>query len=258
MKNLMLLALLGMSQAVRQRDEDNSPDDDTTVLWRVTPDAGDVPNHQKVQLNEKTVLRMRGRGVNRVLGDNTFLQYDESEGPTKEDNGDLDEVVVYREADVKNGEKFSGWTNPLSWTDEGADDDTVLVQGKSKIRYDESEGPTKEDNGDLDEVVVYREADVKNGEKFSGWTNPLSWTDDGDDDDTVLLQHKSKVRYDEAEGPTKEDNGELDEAVVYREADVKNGEKFSGWTNPLSWADDGNDDDTVLFMLKSKVPKNMI
>ena len=55
------------------------------------------------------------------------------------------------------------------------------------MKYDESEGPTKEDNGELDQVVVYREDDVKNGEKFSGWTNPLSWVDAGDDDDTVLL-----------------------------------------------------------------------
>ena len=117
------------------------------------------------------------------------MKYDESEGPTKEDNGELDQVVVYREDDVKNGEKFSGWTNPLSWTDAGDDDDTILLQQKQKLKmkYDESEGPTKEDNGELDQVVVYREDDIKNGEKFSGWTNPLSWVDAGDDDDTVLL-----------------------------------------------------------------------
>ena len=78
----------------------------------------------------------------------------------------------------------------MSWTDAGDDDDTVLLQQRQKLRtkYEESEGPTKEDNGELDQVVVYREDDVKNGEKFSGWTNPLSWTDAGDDDDTVLLQ----------------------------------------------------------------------
>jgi iron uptake system EfeUOB component EfeO/EfeM len=56
-----------------------------------------------------------------------YIQYDESEGPTKEDNGELDNVVVYRENDVANGAKFSGWTNPLSWTDSGADDDTVVL-----------------------------------------------------------------------------------------------------------------------------------
>jgi iron uptake system EfeUOB component EfeO/EfeM len=114
------------------------------------------------------------------------IKYDESEGPTKEDNGELDQVVVYRENDIANGAKFSGWTNPLSWTDSGADDDTVVLQIKSNIKYDESEGPTKEDNGELDQVVVYRESDVANGAKFSGWTNPLSWTDNGADDDTVV------------------------------------------------------------------------
>jgi len=160
-----------------------------------------------------------------------------------------------REDDIKNGEKKSGWSNPLSWSDEGEEDDRVVLQLKSQLnqiklrmymQYDEAEGPTKEDNGELDNVVVYREDDVKNGEKKSGWTNPLSWEDEGQDDDTVLAQILLKQKYDEAEGPTKEDNGELDNVVVYREDDVKNGEKFSGWTNPLSWEDEGQDDDTVL------------
>ena len=145
-----ILALIGASQAatVRQMAID-TPDDDTVVLWKVTADSD-------------------------------LVQYDEAEGPTKEDNGDADNVVVYRENDIKNGAKFHGWTNPLAWTDAGADDDTVLAQ------YDESEGPTKEDNGDLDNVVVYRENDIANGKKFYGWTNPIAWTDDGTDDDIVL------------------------------------------------------------------------
>ena len=42
------------------------------------------------------------------------------------------------------------------------------------------------DFGEKDPNVVTREADVKNGEKFSGWTNPLSWTDDGSDDNLVV------------------------------------------------------------------------
>jgi len=53
--------------------------------------------------------------------------YDVSEGPTKEDNGEADPSVVYRESDIENGKKKSGWTNPLGWTDSGADDDTVLL-----------------------------------------------------------------------------------------------------------------------------------
>jgi iron uptake system EfeUOB component EfeO/EfeM len=114
------------------------------------------------------------------------------------------------------------------------------------MKYAESEGPTKEDNGENDNVVVYRENDIENGKKKSGWTNPLSWADDGNDDDVVLAQTLLQTRYDESEGPTKEDNGENDNVVVYRENDIENGKKKSGWTNPLSWADDGNDDDTVL------------
>ena len=42
------------------------------------------------------------------------------------------------------------------------------------------------DFGEKDPNVMYREEDIKNGEKFSGWTNPLSWTDDGTADDLVV------------------------------------------------------------------------
>ena len=48
----------------------------------------------------------------------------------------------------------------------------------------------------------------------------------------LLLASVSAVtlKYDESEGPTKADNGEIEEAVVYREADSANGKKESGWT----------------------------
>jgi iron uptake system EfeUOB component EfeO/EfeM len=270
------LALIGAASAASikplsyhwNEDQNEAPEDDATVLWRVTPDYGekdgnimsreaDVKNGEKKsgwtnplgwtddgKDDDKVVLQLKSK-LNQIKL-NMFLQYEESEGPTKEDNGQEDNVVVYREADTKNGEKFSGWSNPLAWTDAGDDDDTVLLQLRNQHRYEESEGPTKEDNGDEDNVVVYREADTKNGEKFSGWSNPLAWTDAGDDDDTVLLQLRHQHKYEESEGPTKEDNGEEDNVVVYREADTKNGEKFSGWSNPLAWTDAGDDDDTVI------------
>ena len=58
---------------------------------------------------------------------------------------------------------------------------------RSLTRYEESEGPTKADFGDSDHTVVYREADInEKSEKKSGWTNPLSWADTGDDDEFVL------------------------------------------------------------------------
>ena len=56
-----------------------------------------------------------------------------------------------------------------------------------RLKYEESEGPTKEDNGEADETVVMREADIEmSSKKYSGWTNPLGWTDDGTDDNLVL------------------------------------------------------------------------
>ena len=67
------------------------------------------------------------------------------------------------------------------------------------LKYDESEGPTKADNGEVEETVVYREADIGNGVKASGWTNPLGWTDAGDDDDTVVLQINENMRLGRAD-----------------------------------------------------------
>lgn len=58
------------------------------------------------------------------------------------------------------------------------------------LRYDEAEGPTKADNGDSDDTVIYRESDINGkSDKESGWTNPLSWTDDGTGDDMILDMH---------------------------------------------------------------------
>ena len=68
-----------------------------------------------------------------------------------------------------------------------ADAAKLQINSQSKIRYEESEGPTKADYGESDNFVLNREEDLdiaKN--KASGWTNPLSWTDDGTDDDLVV------------------------------------------------------------------------
>jgi len=134
------------------------------------------------------------------------------------DLGEDDAQIMPREFDIKNGGKFHGWTNPMGWTDGGDDDEKVLPQLKSQIRYDESGFPTPADNGLDDDQVVN------------------------------LLQTKTKLggKYAVSEGPTKVDFGEADNNVVPREFDVKNGAKFHGWTNPLSWTDNGEDDSVVI------------
>jgi len=48
------------------------------------------------------------------------------------------------------------------------------------------------------------------------------------------------VRYENAEGPTMPDNGENESGVIEREDDDSKVEH--GWSNPLSWTDDGTDD----------------
>ena len=42
------------------------------------------------------------------------------------DFGEKDSNIMDRERDISNGNKFSGWSNPLGWSDEGADDDLVV------------------------------------------------------------------------------------------------------------------------------------
>ena len=70
----------------------------------------------------------------------------------------------------------------------------LLLAGTNALRYAESEGPTKVDFGEADPSVVEREADIGNGVKKSGWTNPLGWTDGGDGDETVLTMLDGSLR----------------------------------------------------------------
>jgi len=50
-----------------------------------------------------------------------------------------------------------------------------------KLRYADSEGPTKADNGENDEDMLPR-----NG--LASWGNPLDWKDAGADDESVVVQ----------------------------------------------------------------------
>jgi len=72
--------------------------------------------------------------------------------------------------------------------------------------------------GELDDhATMYREFDKDysiGAAKFSGWTNPLSWTDDGKDDDIVLFQMKEKMKFDESGFDTPADKGMDDDSVV--------------------------------------------
>ena len=61
----------------------------------------------------------------------------------------------------------------------------ALLGQVSAIRFDESEGPTKVDLGEDDPKVVGRADDDPEAKKWHK-ENPLSWTDDGDDDHVVL------------------------------------------------------------------------
>ena len=60
------------------------------------------------------------------------------------------------------------------------------------------------DYGEKDEEMVPREAYAEEvaQSKASGWTNPLAWTDAGEDDDAILAQQKSKIRMIQADDVT--------------------------------------------------------
>ena len=75
----------------------------------------------------------------------------------------------------------------------------------------------------------------------------MDFDDSDDEDDQSNVQTASELKWHVAP-----DYGELDGHVTYREADGAfydgngNGSKLGGWTNPLSWTDDGSDDNQVV------------
>lgn len=55
--------------------------------------------------------------------------------------------------------------------------------------------PNPTDYGENDDKVVGREEDInEKSDKKSGWTNPLSWKDDGTDDEKVLPKRKQQQK----------------------------------------------------------------
>ena len=86
-----------------------------------------------------------------------------------------DESKEYKSVGFEDGKNWEG-TN-------------AFVQLDSDLKWHQAP-----DFGELDPHVVYRESDAGNGFKLGGWTNPLSWTDSGDDDDQVVLQLDSSIR----------------------------------------------------------------
>ena len=112
------------------------------------------------------------------------------------------------------------------------DEENVMISQKWRV---------SPDYGELDDHIMSREQDIASGKKESGWSNPLSWSDTGNDDDQVVLQTHANIRYAVSEGPTKADNSEADETVLPRTLDAD-----GKWENPLSWHDAGEDDERIL------------
>ena len=133
--------------------------------------------------------------------------YAESEGPTKADNGEAEETVVAREADIANGVKASGWTNPLGWADDGADDEAVLLQLHRN----------KRDAYDGDEDTVSQYDDMEQHKKFD-------WGVDGVKS-AYGLNQKSRGSKDAYDG---------DENTVSQYDDMEQHKKFDWGQNDLA------------------------
>merc|ERR1712070_770196 len=82
------------------------------------------------------------------------------------------------------------------------------------------------DFGETDDQVVLREHDTGNGVKFSGWGNPLAWTDDGNDDDAILAQIKDE---------------EDDESNVVTEEQARTAEQIATGGHVIADTIDGDD-----------------
>ena len=66
----------------------------------------------------------------------------------------------------------------------------ALLSIARAAKYAESEGPTKVDFGEDDNTAIKLETDNADTQsKFHGWTNPLGWTDGGDNDESVLVNY---------------------------------------------------------------------
>ena len=73
--------------------------------------------------------------------------------------------------------------------DEDESDDDMEIEDDSMVLTNVQTGSLWRvipDFGEKDPNIMEREKDIANGKKFSGWTNPLGWSDDGADDDLVV------------------------------------------------------------------------
>ena len=64
----------------------------------------------------------------------------------------------------------------------------IATTSAYRLRYDQSEGPTKADNGEADETILSTKNLGGDQKAIKEWENPLEWRDDGTGDDKVLLQ----------------------------------------------------------------------
>ena len=168
MKNLAIVALLSQSCGALKFDYFKAPNEIKPYDYQINEDYHSVPDpisgvnwmtatQAKYFRNNQTDVSSEPQGIDMdyfsaynenspepVMKD-VYLQLDqdiEYSKPAQEvtvlwhvspDYGENDDSVVNREQDTKNGEKHSGWTNPLGHTDDGSDDHLILAQGHGGV-----------------------------------------------------------------------------------------------------------------------------
>ena len=94
----------------RQRDQITHPDPNFPMLLQTDEDSEDDEDDEEIEDESLVLTNSMSGSLWRVIPD----------------FGEKDPNIMEREADTHNGKKFSGWTNPLGWTDDGADDELVV------------------------------------------------------------------------------------------------------------------------------------
>jgi len=111
------------------------------------------------------------------------------------------------------------------------------------VRYIQLNEDADEDEEDLEENEDLATLEDEQSDSDSDSDSDSSDGDDSDDNDQSLVQWRVIP-----------DVAEQDDAIMTREKDIVEAgeginEKFSGWHNPLSDTDDGEDDEKVLTQL---------
>ena len=177
MKSIVLIALLGAAEAISINDPIWAPE----LHWNEDPHSVPAPLRWNSNEIADTMTSTQARFIAENSTANAYSS--EPKGPNPWWFKAFTANVHDEEYSSTMQEKLQRYSLLMEQEDE--DDleieDSVLTMVENGALW-----RVTPDYGELDANVVGRERDIDNGKKFSGWTNPLGWTDDGSDDHLVV------------------------------------------------------------------------